>query len=233
MMTTRAPRAISGVLRVARTSSTRYSRPANTTRIPPRSIRAFSTSVRCLEDTSEPNHDVKYTTDLYPEIKRDSRFSELTKEHVDFFKTTLQDDAAVIDGLTKDASDDIEPFNRDWMKKYRGHTKVVLKPKNVEEVGKVLKYCNDNMLAVVPQGGNSGLVGGSVPVFDEVVINLTRMNKIRSFDDVSGILVVDGGVIMEVADNFLKEHGHIYPLDLGAKGSAQVGGNVAANAGGL
>lgn len=176
---------------------------------------------------------MKYTTDLHPEIKRDPKFTELTSEHVDFFKKTLEDESAVIDGLTKDAQDDLEPFNRDWMKKYRGRTKVVLKPKSVEEVSKVLKYCNDNMLAVVPQGGNSGLVGGSVPVFDEVVINLTRMNKIRSFDDVSGILVVDGGVILENADNYLKEHNYIFPLDLGAKGSAQIGGNVATNAGGL
>ncbi|KAK6372369.1 D-lactate ferricytochrome c oxidoreductase [Lithohypha guttulata] len=204
--------------------------------VPRTRTRTFTTSQRCLDDASdqgEPGHDVKYTTDLMPHLKRDSRFGELTKEHIDFFKQTLVDDNAIIDGVTKDASNDLEPFNRDWMKKFRGRTKVVLKPKNVDEVSKILKYCNDNMLAVVPQGGNSGLVGGSVPVFDEVVINLTRMNKIRSFDEVSGILVVDAGVIMENADNFLKEHGHVYPLDLGAKGSAQVGGNVAANAGGL
>ena len=176
---------------------------------------------------------MRYTTDLYPKLERDSRFSELTEEHVKFFKDTLVDDNAVIDGISQDATDDLEPFNRDWMKKYRGHTKVVLKPKSTEEVSKVLKYCNDNMLAVVPQGGNSGLVGGSVPVFDEVVINLGRMNKIRSFDDVAGILVADAGVIMENADKYLKERAHVYPLDLGAKGSAQIGGNVAANAGGL
>jgi (R)-2-hydroxyglutarate---pyruvate transhydrogenase len=170
---------------------------------------------------------------MYPSLQRDSRYAKLTDEHVQFFKSALGDDAAVIDGLGKDAEDDIEPFNRDWMKKYRGHTKLVLRPKSTEEVSKVLKYCNENKLAVVPQGGNSGLVGGSVPVFDEIVISLSRMNKIRSFDDISGILVVDGGVIMEVADNFLAEHNHLYPLDLGAKGSAQIGGNVATNAGGL
>lgn len=170
---------------------------------------------------------------MYPTLKRDPRYSELTAEHVQFFKSALGDDAAVIDGLATDATDDLEPFNQDWMKKYRGHTKLVLKPKSTEEVSRVLKYCNENKLAVVPQGGNSGLVGGSVPVFDEIVISLSRMNKIRKFDDVSGILVVDGGVIMEVADNFLAEHNYIYPLDLGAKGSAQIGGNVATNAGGL
>lgn len=139
----------------------------------------------------------------------------------------------MIDGLSKDASEDIEAFNSDWMRKYRGHTKLVLKPGSTEQVSKILKYCNDNMLAVVPQGGNTGLVGGSVPVFDEIVINLSRMDKIRSFDEVSGILVADAGVILEVADNFLGEKKHIFPLDLGAKGSCHIGGNVATNAGGL
>jgi FAD/FMN-containing dehydrogenase len=119
------------------------------------------------------------------------------------------------------------------MRKYRGHTQLVLKPGSTEEVSKILKYCNENMLAVVPQGGNSGLVGGSVPVFDEIVINMSRMNGIRSFDEVSGTLVVDAGCILEVVDNYLGEKGYIFPLDLGAKGSCHVGGNVATNAGGL
>jgi FAD/FMN-containing dehydrogenase len=184
-------------------------------------------------DTSEPHHNVTYTTDSYPSLKRDSKFSEITSDHVSFFKSTLGNASAVIDGVASDASDDLEAFNSDWMHKYRGHTRLVLKPKTTEEVSKVLKFCNDNMLAVVPQGGNSGLVGGSVPVFDEIVISTSRMDNIRSFDDVSGILVVDGGCILEVVDNYLAEHNHIFPLDLGAKGSCQIGGNVATNAGGL
>ena len=199
--------------------------------------RHFSATIRRQEgekgDTSEPHHEVSYTTDSYPSLKRDSKFSEITADHVSFFKSTLSDASAVIDGVSSDASDDLDAFNSDWMHKYRGHTRLVLKPKNTEEVSKVLKYCNDNMLAVVPQGGNSGLVGGSVPVFDEIVLSTSRMNNIRSFDDVSGILVVDGGCILEVVDNFLAGHNHIFPLDLGAKGSCQIGGNVATNAGGL
>jgi FAD/FMN-containing dehydrogenase len=119
------------------------------------------------------------------------------------------------------------------MRKYRGHTKIVLKPSSTEQVSQILKYCNDRLLAVVPQGGNTGLVGGSVPVFDEIVINLSKMDTIRSFDEVSGILVADAGVILEVADNYLAEKKHIFPLDLGAKGSCHIGGNVATNAGGL
>lgn len=176
---------------------------------------------------------IKYTAESYPNIKRDPRFKEITKDDVKFFKEVLGSENAIIDGLSQDAKSDLEAYNADWMRKYRGQTRLVLKPNSTEQVSKILKYCNDNLIAVNPQGGNTGLVGGSVPVFDEIIINLARMNKIRSFDDVSGILVVDGGVILEDADNHLGEHGHIFPLDLAAKGTCQIGGNVATNAGGL
>ncbi|KAI2626522.1 D-lactate dehydrogenase 2 mitochondrial precursor [Hypoxylon sp. NC1633] len=175
-----------------------------------------------------------FTTDSYPEIKRDTRFAQITKEHVDYFEELLGKESAVIDGVTTEsAEDEIEPFNLDWMRKYKGHCKLVLKPASTEEVSKVLKYCNENMLAVVPQGGNTGLVGGSVPVFDEIVVSTSRMNQIRFFDDISGVLVADAGVVLEAADQFLAEKGHIFPLDLGAKGSCHIGGNVSTNAGGL
>ncbi|TGO11719.1 hypothetical protein BTUL_0103g00160 [Botrytis tulipae] len=183
--------------------------------------------------TTGTSKTIKFTSETYPDIKRDSRFAQITEENVKFFKDLLGKESAIIDGVTKDATDDLEPFNGDWMRKYRGHTSLVLKPGSTEEVSKILKYCNDNMLAVVPQGGNTGLVGGSVPVFDEIVINMSRMNQIRSFDEVSGTLVVDAGVVLEVADNYLSERKHIFPLDLGAKGSCHIGGNVATNAGGL
>lgn len=150
-----------------------------------------------------------------------------------YFKQLLRAPSAVIDGVTTDATSDLEPFNRDWMRKYKGQTQLVLKPQSTEEVSQVLKYCSENMLAVVPQGGNTGLVGGSVPVFDEIVLSTSRMDKIRSFDEVSGTLVVEAGCILEAADQFLADKGHVFPLDLGAKGSCQIGGNVATNAGGL
>lgn len=169
----------------------------------------------------------------YPQLQRDSKFTKITEEHVRFFQDLLGSESSVIDGVSKDASEDIEAYNSDWMRKFRGHTKLVLKPSSTEEVSRILKYCNENMLAVVPQGGNTGLVGGSVPVFDEIVINLQKMNQVHSFDEVSGILVADAGVILENADNYLGERGHVFPLDLGAKGSCMIGGNVATNAGGL
>ncbi|KAI1117012.1 hypothetical protein F5Y14DRAFT_404533 [Nemania sp. NC0429] len=176
----------------------------------------------------------RFTADDYPEIKRDPRFAQITPAHVAYFRDLLGRDSALIDGVTAEvAADDMEPYNGDWMRKYRGHCKLVLRPGSTEEVSKILKYCNENMLAVVPQGGNTGLVGGSVPVFDEIVISTRRMDQIRSFDEVSGVLVVDAGVVLEVADQFLAEKGYLFPLDLGAKGSCQIGGNVSTNAGGL
>ncbi|KAH5475146.1 hypothetical protein HBI22_003700 [Parastagonospora nodorum] len=186
-----------------------------------------------VKGKTAPAKTIKYTSENYPQLQRDSKFTKITKEHVNFFQDLLGSESSVIDGVSKDASEDIEAYNSDWMRKFRGHTKLVLKPSSTEEVSKILKYCNENMLAVVPQGGNTGLVGGSVPVFDEIVINLQKMNQIHSFDEVSGILVADAGVILENADNFLAEKNHIFPLDLGAKGSCQIGGNVATNAGGL
>ncbi|ROT40170.1 D-lactate dehydrogenase [Sodiomyces alkalinus F11] len=197
------------------------------------SLRLFTTTIgRRAPDLSADAKKIKLTSASYPDLQRDPRFTQLTERHVAHFKKLLGE-AGVIDGVTRDATDDIQPFNEDWMRKYRGESRLVLKPASTEEVSEVLKYCNEEKLAVVPQGGNTGLVGGSVPVFDEVIINMSRMNRIHSFDEVSGTLVVDAGVILEVADQYLVERGYIFPLDLGAKGSCQIGGNVATNAGGL
>ena len=86
---------------------------------------------------------------------------------------------------------------------------------------------------MVPQGGNTGLVLGSVPIFDEIVLNLSRMRKIISFDAASGVVSAEAGVVKEELDKHLIHYGHILPYDLAAKGSCTVGGNVATNAGGV
>lgn len=127
----------------------------------------------------------------------------------------------------------MEQFNTDWLRQYSGHSEVAVSPANTEEVAAVLRYCNENRLGVVPQSGNTGLVGGSVPLADEVVLSLRKMNRVISFDAVSGVLVCEAGCILEQLDNYLAPHGFAMPLDLGAKGSCLIGGNVATNAGGL
>lgn len=170
---------------------------------------------------------VKLTSESYPNVHRDTRFASLADADLQYFKSILPENALITD------ADDLLFYNEDWMRKYRGQSKLTLKPKTTQQVSQILKYCNENNLAVVPQGGNTGLVGGSVPVFDEIVLNLSNMNKIRSFDTTSGILKADTGVVLEVADQFLANEGYIFPLDLGAKGSCHIGGTVATNAGGL
>jgi FAD/FMN-containing dehydrogenase len=119
------------------------------------------------------------------------------------------------------------------MNKYHGKSKLVLRPTNALEVSKILEYCSERRLAVVPQGGNTGLVGGSVPLNDEIILSLNRMNKIHEFDSISGILTCDSGCILENLSNYLDKKGFIMPIDLGAKGSCHIGGNIATNAGGL
>ncbi|XP_015889880.2 D-2-hydroxyglutarate dehydrogenase, mitochondrial isoform X2 [Ziziphus jujuba] len=160
-------------------------------------------------------------------IQRNPLFSTLNSEDISYFKGVLGEKNVIQD------EERLLTANTDWMHKYRGSSKLLLQPRSTEEVSQILKYCNSRSLAVVPQGGNTGLVGGSVPVFDEVVINVSLMNNIISFDKVSGILVCEAGCILENLITFLDTQGYIMPLDLGAKGSSQIGGNVSTNAGGL
>ncbi|RSL65653.1 hypothetical protein CEP54_004140 [Fusarium duplospermum] len=201
-------------------------------------VRCIATSAPRLVVSPTQPCQAKLTAETYPDLERDARFAQVTPEHVARFREILGNNpSAVIDGVTEGGAAideaDLEPFNEDWMHKYRGQARLVLRPSTTEEVSGILKYCNEQRLAVVPQGGNTGLVGGSIPVFDEIVISMARMNQIRSFDEVSGSLVVDAGCILEAVDTYLAQKGYIFPLDLGAKGSCHVGGNVATNAGGL
>ncbi|XP_061345622.1 D-2-hydroxyglutarate dehydrogenase, mitochondrial-like [Gastrolobium bilobum] len=160
-------------------------------------------------------------------VERNPRFSKLNDDDVRYFEGILGSKSVIHD------EEKLIPANTDWMHKYKGFSKLLLQPRSTDQVSQILKYCNSRCLAVVPQGGNTGLVGGSVPVFDEVIISLSSMNNIISFDKVSGILVCEAGCILENIISFLDNEGFIMPLDLGAKGSCQIGGNVSTNAGGL
>ncbi|EGG03015.1 uncharacterized protein MELLADRAFT_49675 [Melampsora larici-populina 98AG31] len=164
-------------------------------------------------------------------------YKSITLDDINQFRKILNRPGSVLSSLENDPDrihqSDLDVFNHDWMGKYKGQSKVVLKPKSTEEVSKIVGYCVKERLAICPQGGNTGLVGGSVPVFDEVILSLNGLSNIRSFDSTSGILTADAGCILQSLDEFVKEKGYIVPLDLGAKGSCQIGGNVATNAGGL
>jgi len=157
-------------------------------------------------------------------------YAALNPADVEHF-TSILGPAGVLTGEVGDET--LLRYNRDWMSKWHGRSQCILKPSTTEEVSKVLKYAHERGIAVVPQGGNTGLVGGSVPVHDEVVLSLLRMQNVEALDMSSGIVTVQAGCVLETLDNYLAEHGYMVPLDLGAKGTCTIGGNAATNAGGL
>mmetsp|Transcript_44057 Transcript_44057/g.104249 ORF Transcript_44057/g.104249 Transcript_44057/m.104249 type:complete len:539 (-) Transcript_44057:278-1894(-) len=157
-------------------------------------------------------------------------YASLTQTDIDYFTEALGT-AGVLTGEVGDEA--LIKYNRDWMMKWHGRSQCILRPSSTDEVSTVLKYAHDRGLAVVPQGGNTGLVGGSVPVHDEVVLSLLRMQDVEALDKTSGIVTVQAGCVLENLDNYLAEHGYMVPLDLGAKGTCTIGGNAATNAGGL
>ncbi|KAJ3075056.1 hypothetical protein HDU98_009344 [Podochytrium sp. JEL0797] len=163
-------------------------------------------------------------------FERMPQFNRITDQDVAVFREILKD--AGSQSVLTDLAD-VEGFNEDWMRKFRGQSHLVLKPKTTQQVSEIMKHAHSRNLAIVTQGGNTGLVGGSVPVFDEIVLSTSNMNQIQSFDETAGILTAQAGCILEVLDGWLSEKGYIMPLDLGAKGTCQIGGNVATNAGGL
>ncbi|KAI5103874.1 D-2-hydroxyglutarate dehydrogenase, mitochondrial isoform X1 [Silurus meridionalis] len=153
-------------------------------------------------------------------------FSRVTTEDIGFFSELLP-------GRTVTDPDVLEACNVDWLKSVKGSSEVLLRPQTTEEVSRILRYCNERNLAISPQGGNTGLVGGSVPVFDEIILSTALMNKILAFDGLSGILTCQAGCVLENLSQYVEERDFVMPLDLGAKGSCHIGGNVSTNAGGL
>lgn len=108
----------------------------------------------------------------------------MSEADLDFFR------GVVGSSHVKTSPEDLESFNTDWMKKYRGASPAAILPATTDQVSRVLRHCNERGIAVVPQGGNTGLVGGSVPVeaVGEVVLSTTRMNAVVSFDPLAGVL---------------------------------------------
>lgn len=128
----------------------------------------------------------------------------------------------------------IEPHLIELRGLYKGESPLVLRPANTDEVATILKLAHETGTAVVPQGGNTGLVGGQSPrpQMGEVVVSLNRLNRIRSLDPVGQTMVLEAGVILQQAQQAASEAGLLFPLSLGSEGSCQIGGNLSSNAGG-
>ena len=125
-----------------------------------------------------------------------------------------------------------EPYLREMRDLYRGNTPMVLRPGSVAEVSAVLKLANDTKTAIVPQGGNTGLVGGQIPHHGEIVLSLNRMDKIREVDATSNTITAEAGVSLGRVRAAAADVDRLYPLLLPSEGTCTVGGNLSTNAGG-
>jgi len=132
-----------------------------------------------------------------------------------------------------DAHDELSGYTTDWTGRFVGRTDVVVRPVSKDEVVSVLDVCRRHGRAIVPQGGNTGLVGGSVPMNGEVVLNMRRMNRIRELDPLARHIDVEAGVTVEAVQSAARAAGLRYPVDFAARGTATIGGTIATNAGGV
>ena len=132
-------------------------------------------------------------------------------------------------------SDEIEPFEIDHRKLYRGRALAVLLPRDVEQVAAILRWCNERRIGLVPQGGNTGYCGAATP--DEsgrqLVLSLRRLNRIRELDAANYSMTVEAGCVLAQIQQAADAAERFFPLSLGSEGSCQIGGNLSTNAGGL
>ncbi len=127
------------------------------------------------------------------------------------------------------------PHLVEWRDRYRGRTPLVLKPGTVEEVSAILRLAQETRTPIVPQGGNTGLVGGQIPheTGGEIVLSLTRLDRIRSVDGETGTMIAEAGVTLAGVQEAAEAAGRLFPLSLASEGTCQIGGNIATNAGGI
>jgi FAD/FMN-containing dehydrogenase len=130
--------------------------------------------------------------------------------------------------------DAMAPYLTDWRHRYTGRAQAIVRPASTAEVAAVVSACAATGTPIVPQGGNTGLVGGATP--DEsgtaIVLSLTRMNRVRAVDTDNDTITVEAGCILQNVQETARTHGRLFPLSLAAEGSCTIGGNLATNAGG-
>jgi FAD/FMN-containing dehydrogenase len=129
--------------------------------------------------------------------------------------------------------DDLKVYGKDWTTYYDINASAVVFPHSAEQVRELVLWARSEKIALIPSGGRTGLSGGACATQGEVVVSFARMQKIISFNEAESTVQVQAGVITEEIQNFAKSKGLLYPVDFAARGSSQIGGNIATNAGGI
>jgi FAD/FMN-containing dehydrogenase len=150
----------------------------------------------------------------------------LSPEMIAHFKAIVGEKYAVTDAA------DIAPYVTEERNLFHGHSPLILRPDSTAEVSAICKLATEQRIALVPQGGNTGLVGGQTPHHGEVVISMRRMDRIREVDTASNTMTCEAGVILQNAQARAADADRLFPLSLGAEGSCTIGGNLSTNAGG-
>ena len=130
---------------------------------------------------------------------------------------------------------ELEPYVNDWRGIYQGGAAAVVRPANAEQVAAIVKICAETRTPIVPQGGNTGMCGATVPdpKQNPVVVALGRMNRIRDVDGLNNTMTVEAGCVLANIQQAAADADRLFPLSLGAEGSCQIGGNLSTNAGGV
>lgn len=150
----------------------------------------------------------------------------LAPELIEQFRRIVGDKHAITDAA------DIESYVTEERNLFHGRSPLVLRPGSTAEVSAICKLASAHRIALVPQGGNTGLVGGQTPHNGEVVVSLRRLDKIREVDTASNTMTCEAGVVLQIAQQKAADVDRLFPLSLGAEGSCTIGGNLSTNAGG-
>jgi FAD/FMN-containing dehydrogenase len=142
--------------------------------------------------------------------------------------------SAVGEGGWLDASSDLSPYTIDFRRLYKGATPLVLMPREVAQVARILGICDRDEVAVVPHGGNTSYCGGATPdeSGSQIVLSLRRLNRVRRIDAADYSMVVEAGCTLAEVQAAAQSKDRLFPLSLGSQGTAQIGGNLSTNAGG-
>jgi FAD/FMN-containing dehydrogenase len=140
-------------------------------------------------------------------------------------------DAVGAKGFSTDTAE-IAPHLEEWRSKYHGHSPLLLKPSTTAEVSALLAICHETGTPLVTQGGNTGLVGGQIPLHGEVLLSTKRLNRIHGVDVNGMTLVAEAGVTLAEVQHTADDRHLLFPLSLASEGSCTIGGNIATNAGG-
>ena len=130
---------------------------------------------------------------------------------------------------------DVAPYCRSWRDDWVGNVPLVLRPQTTPQVAEIVRLCAANGVAIIPQGGNTGLTGAGQPHADlsEVIVSTSRLDQIRSIDPLNDTITVEAGVVLKQIQDAADATDRLFPLSLGAEGSCQIGGNISTNAGGV